>query len=229
MDNACTPDLVECPGSTCGVSSLVCQGGERMGAACIPDTAECPASRCGKIPYAEGSPVFHAELTIIVDDHVSKWDGTAAAESVKAATILLKTRYQDKEYLLAQTYQNHEGSSDITTFLAALQTGPILSDTDKSRGAVDESKLNDALDEGFINTPPADSTRSLLDDLKWQMPDGPVSEELRRIFGMEGVPVMGDPIIVRTPRSLSHVSHSDYESSGLASVIRLLVTFRFVK
>jgi hypothetical protein len=102
-----------------------------------------------------------------------------------------------------------------------LQTGPILADTNLSRGPVTEEKLNDALDEGFIGNDP---TKSLLDDLLWQEGDSPIADELRGIFGVSG----GKPILVGVPKTLAGVKHSDYEASGLASVARLKVTFRFV-
>jgi hypothetical protein len=160
--------------------------------------------------------MFMADLTLIVDDDVSKFDGTEEVTDVVAVTIFLKTQFRGKDYLLAQTYQNLE-AGDLAT---ALQTGPIIADTNLSRGPVDESKLNDALDEGFID---GDPTRSILDDVLWQGGDNEMADELRSIFG-----VMGKPVVVGVPKILEKVEHTDHESNGLSSVVSLKVKFRFV-
>lgn len=197
----------------------VCLDGPNIGLACT-DNSQCPQSKCA-VDYLKGSgTTFHAELYIIADDDVSKWDGSEEVSSIHAVTVLLKTRYRGTEYLLAQTYQNLENSSALATFITALQTGPILADTHLSRGPVDEEKLNDALDEGFIGNDP---TKSLLDDILWQGGDSQIADELRSILG-----VVGNPILVKPPARLAAVRHSDYEANGLASVVRLRVTFRFV-
>lgn len=198
----------------------ICKSGPKAGLACTDDE-QCPASRC-LVDYIDGhSKTFSAELTIIVDDDVSKFDESEEVTGVTAATILMKIESSGKEYFLAQTYQHLQDSGDLASFIAALQTGPILADTDKSRGSVDESNLNDALDPTFIGQDP---TKSLMDDLRWQVPDGPMADELRRIFDKTGNIVM-----VERPRTLAEVDHSDYESSSLASVIRVKVKFGFVK
>jgi hypothetical protein len=166
-------------------------------------------------------PEFTAVLTIIVDDGVTKYDGTEEAvfDHVVAVTVLLETKHQGKLHFLSQTYQNLEGA-DLASLVAALQAGPIIADTDRSRGSVTEGKLNDALDPGFIGTDP---TRSLLDDVFLQTPDNEMADELRRIFGVSGKPVVVDAV-----KKLKFVEHFDHEADGLASVVRLKVTFRFV-
>jgi hypothetical protein len=197
----------------------VCQGGQNVGQSCTDDT-QCPQSTCEPNFVRGLGSVFFAELTLIVDDDVSKYDGTEQVSDVIAVTVLLETYAKGKKYHLAQTYQKLEGS-DFAALVTALQAGPIIADTDRSRGEVNESKLNDALDPSFIGTDP---TKSLLDDVFLQAPDNPMADELRRIFG-----VVGRPIVVDTVRRLGFVEHSDYEANGLASVVRLWVKFRFLQ
>jgi hypothetical protein len=222
VGQACRPDGAECLDHVCG-NNLLCSSGPNLNKACTPDTTECPQSKCNTIPYVTGSPVFHAELTIIVDDDVSKWDGSEEEGEIVAVTILLKTRYQGQDHLLAQTYQNLEGASSLNTLLTKLREGPVIADTDKSIGDhIQENDLNNALDEDFINT--THPSNSLLDDLLWQSGDSEIADQIRQIFNVVGA----RPIIVGVPQILGGVKHSDFETTGLASVARLRATFRFV-
>ncbi len=52
---------------------------------------------------------FEAEVTLIIDDNVSKFDGTEEISDVKAATVLLEIKDKGETHLLAQTYQNLKG------------------------------------------------------------------------------------------------------------------------
>jgi hypothetical protein len=201
---------------------MLCQGGPNNNKACTPDTIQCPQGACSKIPYVAGVPALYAELTIIVDDDVSKWDGLEEADDIVAVTILLKTRFRGQDYFLAQTYQNIEGG-DLTTLLMKLREGPVIADTNLSIGDhIQENDLNNALDENFIST--THPSNSLLDDLLWQSGDSEMAEQIRQILGVVG----GRPIIVGVPQVLGGVKHSDYETNGLASVARLRVTIRLV-
>lgn len=202
----------------------VCVGGPSMGAPCT-DNSQCPQSKC-EVNYLKGPGTrFHAELTIIVDDDVSKWDGTEEVPDVVAVTILLRTRYQGKEHLVAQTYQNLEGG-DLAALIENLQKGPVIADTELSIGQnVEESDMVFALDPANAGT-----TASLLDDILWQRGDSEMAEELRRIFGVLG----GTPVLVSTPQNLTAVksticpSVGGCQTSGLATVARLRATFRFL-
>jgi hypothetical protein len=163
-------------------------------------------------------------MFIIVDDDVSKWDGTAEPPDVVAVTILLQIRYQGKEHLLAQTYQNLEGG-DLATLIENLEKGPVISDTDLSIGQnVDESDLINALDPVNEGTPV-----SLLDDTLWQNPDSEMAEELRRIFN-----VTGNPTWENKPKKLTGVKRTicplvgGCQSGDLATVVRLKGKIRFV-
>jgi len=224
-NNICIPDSAECPSGECGID-FICHGGAKDGQACTADPIECPRrGQCVLDGLIGPGSAFQALLTIMVDDHVSKWDGTEEVPDVHAVTILFQTRYQGQDHFIAQTYQNLENSTDLDALKAALQIGPILADTNKSRGPVDEEKLNDSVDEGFIGD---DHTRSLLDDLLWQKGDNEIAEELRNIFRTTGQPILEEAVIVKTPDTLAGVQHSDYELNGLASTVRLQVRFRFV-
>jgi hypothetical protein len=202
----------------------VCAGGLNVGMACT-ENSQCPESTC-KVNYLTGpGTTFSADMFLIVDDDVSKWDGTEEVSDVVAVTILLKFRYKGEEYLLAQTYQNLEGG-DLATLIENLQKGPVISDTNLSTGLnVEESDLVNALNPANEGTPV-----SLLDDLLWQRPDSEMAEELRRIFN-----VTGNPIVSSTPQTLAGVKHTicpstECETSGLgglATTVRLKVKFRF--
>src|SRR6266850_2520375 len=105
----------------------VCKSGPNEGLPCINDT-ECPSSKC-ELQFLRGpDTTFEAEVTFIVDDHVSKFDGTEEFSDVVAATVLLKIRDKGETYFLAQTYQNLEGH-DFKSLTDALMKGPFLADT----------------------------------------------------------------------------------------------------
>jgi len=195
----------------------VCQGGPNAGQSCTTND-ECPDGTC-EINFLDTE--FTAVVTLCVDDDVSKYDGTEQVSGIIAVTLLLEFEFEGKKHFLAQTYQNLEGKN-LKKFLDALQQGPIIADTAAlSRGPVNESKLNDALDPEFID---GDPIRSILDNVLLQTPDSEMADELRRIFG-----VTGKPVVASVPKTLEEVEHSDHESDGLASVARLEVKFRFVQ
>src|SRR5262249_50350305 len=88
----------------------VCKGGPNEGRACTDDS-QCPDSTC-EINFLRGPDTtfeFEAEVTLIVDDNVSKFDGTEKISDVIAATVLLEIRDEGETHFLAQTYQNLEG------------------------------------------------------------------------------------------------------------------------
>ena len=70
----------------------VCLNGPNAGLACTNDN-QCPQSKC-RVRYLHGpGSIFPATLTIIVDDNVSKWDGSEEVTNVHAVTIFLQTQF----------------------------------------------------------------------------------------------------------------------------------------
>src|SRR5262245_31279713 len=61
----------------------VCKGGMKVGFACTDDS-QCPKSTCEvNFLYGPGT-AFPAEITLIVDDNVGKFDGTEQVPDVVA-------------------------------------------------------------------------------------------------------------------------------------------------
>ncbi len=193
----------------------VCKGGPNKGQEC-PDDAMCPNSTC-KIKFLRGpDTTFEATVTLIVDDDVSKFDGTQEVSNVVAATVLLEIREKGETHFLAQTYQNLEGH-DFQTLTDALMKGPFLADTGSplTNSRVTESTLIASLAD---NAP-----RSLLSSFLFQEGDNEMANAVRDLFG-----VTGRPVIVNVPKDISFVKRSDHEADGLASLVRLRVQIRFV-
>jgi len=159
---------------------------------------------------------FEAELTLIVDDDVSKFDDTTEVFEVIAATVLLEVKDKGETHFLAQTYQNLEGR-DFKSLIDALRAGPFLADTGSpvSNRRAAEFRLNEALTD--------DPFPSILDDFLFQEGDNEMADALRAIFG-----VTGRPVVVDVPKDGSLVEHSDHVADSLASLIRLKVTISFV-
>lgn len=190
-----------------------CDRGPNVGNVCTEDF-QCPNARC-VIEFLRGRGTdFSGLVTIIVDDNVSKFDGTEAVSDLVAVTILFETKYRSKIHLLAQTYQNLEGTTPEEV-LNALREGPFIADTGVSDRRVTESRLNDSIT--------TDPSITILDDLLWQSGDSEIANELRRIFGVDG-----DPVIVEGPRKINRVEHSAYGADGLGSVAQMEIKGRFV-
>ena len=68
-----------------------CKGGPSRGLACTAD-AQCPGSTCEINVLRGPDTMFEAEVTLIVDDDVSKFDGTEEVSGVIAATVLLEIK-----------------------------------------------------------------------------------------------------------------------------------------
>ncbi|MGE0679720.1 MAG: hypothetical protein AB7P69_02265 [Candidatus Binatia bacterium] len=191
-----------------------CDRGPNEDKLCIDDSDCRPNGKC-VIEYLRGRGTdFSGLVTIIVDDNVSKFDGTEAVSDIVAVTILFETKYRSKIHLLAQTYQNLEGVN-ADEVLNALREGPFIADTGASNQRVTESRLNDAIT--------TDPSITILDDLLWQSGDSEVANELREIYGVDG-----DPVIVEAARKINRVEHSAHGADGLGSVAQLEVKGRFV-
>jgi hypothetical protein len=193
----------------------ICKDGPNEGSTCTADD-QCPQSTC-EINYLRGpGTMFRAEITLIVDDEVSKFDGPPAQEvsAVIAATALLEFRHDGEKHVLAQTYQNLEGS-DFDTLITALRAGPFLADGEVSDRRIAEFRLSDALTPGV--------SPSLLESFLFQGGDNEMSAAIREIFG-----VIGKPIVAATPEDISFVEHFDHRADSLASLVRFKVKIRFV-
>jgi hypothetical protein len=182
---------------------------------CTTDN-ECPQSKC-EINYLRGpDTAFMAEITLIVDDDASQFDGTADVSDVIAATAILEFKHQGEKHVLAQTYQNLAGDT-LEELVTALKEGPFLADGEVSGRRIAEFRLDDALTPGV--------SPSLFESFLFQGGDNEMSEAIRTIFG-----VTGKPIVASTPEDLSVVEHFDHsgEEDGLASLVRFKVKIRFV-
>lgn len=187
-----------------------CAAGPNREMPCTDD-AQCPRSKC-TISYEQGT--FGAQVTLIVDDDVSKFDASEQVTNVVAATVLLDIRTYSGRHLLAQTYQNLEGA-DLATLIASLQAGPFLADTMKSGpppgNRVTEAGLNGAVTGGGI-----------LDDFLFQEGDSELADALRSALGK-----LGRPVVARTSKP-NLVRHADRGGDGLASVVQFGIRIRFV-
>jgi hypothetical protein len=152
----------------------------------------------------------------MVDDNVSKFDGTEEIADVIAATVLLEIKDKGETHLLAQTYQNLEGH-DFTSLTDALRAGPFLADTGSpvSNRRAAEFRLNEALTD--------DPFPSILDDFLFEEGDSEMADAVRALFG-----VTGRPIVAEVPKHAAFVERSDHVADGLASLVRLKVKIRFV-
>ena len=182
---------------------------------CTADS-QCPSGRC-EINFLRGpDAAFMAEVTLIIDDNVSKYDGSASVSNVKAATVLLEIKDNGETHLLAQTYQNLEGSN-FEDLVKALTAGPFLADMEsRDRRAAERRLFEPQLTTRFI--------------LSW------MTSCLRRGITNWRTPcalfagVTGRPIIADVPEDVTFVQRSDHSAAGdgLASLVRMKVKIRFV-
>ena len=184
----------------------VCKGGSNGGNSCDINNGngDCPNGRC-VIEFTPGG--FAAKVTILVDDNVSKFDGSETVTDVVAATVILEVKGNGQSDVLAQTYQNLAGA-DFATLVANLQQAPFLADTEISASPVDEAALNAA----------AKSER-IVSDLMFQKGDSEVADALRTLLGATGNPVV---------TKVTLLDHFDHGADQLASVVQLKVRGRFV-
>ena len=193
----------------------VCKGGAKRGEACTED-AQCPRGLC-EIKFVRGpDATFEAEVTLIIDDDVSKFDGSEEVSDVKAATVLLEIKDRGETHLLAQTYQNLEGEN-FDALVAALRDGPFLADMGSpvsNRRAAEFRLFESRTDDPFP---------SILDDFLFEEGDNELAKAVRNLLG-----VTGRPIIADVPRDAASVQRSDHVDDILASLVRLKVKIRFV-
>jgi hypothetical protein len=161
-----------------------------------------------------------AEVTLIIDDDVSKFDGSESEKlsGVKAATVLLEIKDKGETHLLAQTYQNLEGS-DFEELIDALKAGPFLADM--------ESRDRRAAERRLFEPQPDDPVHSILDDFLFEEGDSELAKAVRAFADMEERSIIR-PIIADVPEDIAFVQSSDHVDDGLASLVRLKVKIRFV-
>ena len=182
------------------------------------DDSQCPSGRC-EINFLRGpDAAFMAEVTLIIDDNVSKFDGSQSEElsDVKAATVLLEIKDKGETHLLAQTYQNLEGSN-FEDLVKALTAGPFLADMESRDRHAAERRLFESLTD--------DPFPSILDDFLFEEGDNEMADAVRALFGITGRPIIAD-----VPEDVALVQRSDHaaEGDGLASLVRMKVKIRFV-
>ena len=180
------------------------------------DDSQCPSGLC-EINFLRGpDAAFMAEVTLIIDDNVSKFDGSESKElsEIKAVTVLLEIKDKGETHLLAQTYQNLEGQ-DFNALVAALKAGPFLADM--------ESRDRRAAERRLFEPQPDDPDHSILDDFLFEEGDSELADAVRAFAG-----VTGRPIIADVPEDAALVQRSDHVADGLASLVRLKVKIRFV-
>jgi hypothetical protein len=193
----------------------VCNDGAKKGEACTKDT-QCPSGLC-EINYLRGpDATLEAEVTLIIDDDVSKYDGSEEINNVKAATVLLEIQAKRQTHMLAQTYQNLEGHN-FKALVDALKAGPFLADMGSpvSNRRVAEFRLFESLTD--------DPFPSILDDFLFEEGDTELANAVRALAG-----VRGRPVIANVPADPASVQRSDHVADGLASLVRLKVGIRFV-
>ena len=186
----------------------VCKDG---GQACTQD-AQCPASLC-EINFVPGpDATLEADVTLIIDDNVSKFNNKEKISDVKAATVLLEIKNKGTTHLLAQTYQNLKGHN-----FKALTEGPFLADMGSpvSNRRAAEFRLFESLTD--------DPFPSIVDDFLFEEGDNELANAVRALAG-----VTGRPIIADVPLDDAFVQRSDHIADGLASLVRLKVKIRFV-
>jgi len=182
---------------------------------CTEDS-QCPSGLC-EINFLRGpDATFEAEVTLIIDDDVSKFDGTEKIAGVKAATVLLEVEDEGETHLLSQTYQNLEGRK-FKTLIEALKAGPFLADMGSpvSNRRVAEFRLFESLTD--------DPFPSILDDFLFEEGDNELADAVRALAG-----VKGRPIIAEVPGDAALIQRSDHVADGLASLVRMKVKIRFV-
>ena len=216
----------------------VCRRGSSRGAPCVEAEDCAPGERC-VLDVLEGPGTrFDATVTLIVDDDVSQFDGSEDVPNVVAVTVLLEIDLgpgSGRRHLLAQTYQNLEGAT-LEALVASLQDGPFVFDTHRSGGGggtgggggggggggtggggqgagnrVTEELLNFTVERG-----------RLLDNFLFQQADAAMAGAVRDLLGIDG-----RPVVIQTARA-SRLLHVDRDADGLASLVRLPVTVRFV-
>jgi hypothetical protein len=184
------------------------------------DDSQCPSGLC-EINFLRGpDAAFMAEVTLIIDDNVSKFDGSESEElsDVKAATVLLEIKDKGETHLLAQTYQNLEGGN-FDALVAALKAGPFLADMGLGPPETNRRAAEFRLFESLTDDP----FPSILDDFLFEEGDNELADAVRALFG-----IAGRPIIAEVPRDAALVQRSDHVADGLASLVRLKVKIRFV-
>lgn len=187
----------------------VCATGPQRGQACTSD-AQCGRGACIPSFPREYGRAFPVELTLIVDDDTTKFDGTSSVSGAVSATLLLSFKVKGRVQLLAQTYQNLDGAT-LQDLVTNLQNAPVLADQNGSNQRTTEAGLVEAV-----------NTAGILDDLLFEEADGQLAARLRQVFG-----VSGRPVIVQLPRDQRGVQLSDGLGDGTATVLRLTVQVRF--
>ena len=180
-----------------------CRGGSNRNNPCT-DAVDCPGGTC-KIVLAKEN--LSALVTIIVDDNVSKYDGTEAYTNVVAATVLVEISKNGTKHLLAQTYQNLKGA-DLTALVTNLRDGEVIGDT---IAPVTESTM-------AVIVP----TAAILNRFLVQSIDAPLADALRTLAGS-----VGNPLIVGVPSRLEQVAFEPHPADPLASALRLKVRIGF--
>jgi hypothetical protein len=189
--------------------SRVCRHGPRAGDACESD-AECSGARCA-LDVLPGK-LLTAQVTLIVDDDVSRYDGAESIPSVVAATALVEFFQSGRKQLLAQTYQELSGAT-LEELIENLQAGPELADMAISGRRVTEAQVAEAV-----------TTRRILDDLLFQQGDGELADRVRELFH-----TTGEPFVVRVAAKAPKFHYEDGSADGRASVLRTEVGIRFLR
>jgi hypothetical protein len=180
----------------------VCKKGPLAGQAC-DDDADC-GGPC-VVAYLP-RVAFSGTLTIVVDDDVSKFDGTESVSDVVAATVLLEVRASER-LLIAQTYQNLAGAT-LTELIDNLRVGPEVASNVGQFRPLNETQLNDE----------AADPAELLDSFLFQEGDTAIADALRAAFATTGIPVI---------TAVTRPEHTNAGASGLASSVRVKIQGKF--
>lgn len=181
----------------------VCKRGPLAGQACA-DNVDC-GGPC-VVAYLP-RVAFSGTLTLVVDDDVSKFDGTESVSDVVAATVLLEVRAGER-LLIAQTYQNLAGAT-LTDLIDNLRVGPEVASNVGQFRPLNETQLNDE----------AADPAELLDAFLFQEGDTAIADALRTAFGTTGIPVI---------TAVTKPEHVNEGASGLASSVRVRIQGKFL-
>lgn len=151
--------------------SSTCAGGPNQGGTCTAanESVMCPGSACVVTPQ---SKTFRGVLTIIMDEGLGDWYGSAAcgffSVPAQAATVLLEVKKDGVKHLFASTYQNGACESP--------QLEPTV--------------LRDPFTEYGVSHPDFSLIR-------FTQPVRDMADKLRALYGFSGTPVIVS--VSRTP------------------------------
>jgi hypothetical protein len=187
-----------------------CVKGPTPAAICCEDAdcglgGTCEVDAAGKIS---------GTLTLVVDDDVSRLDGTSlTGHRLKALTVILETKGKNGAFL-AQTFQNLD-PNNVQDLVTSLEEGPH----DEFGFAVDETLLGQNVDPSGTGIPL---------DITWLIYRTLDPETVSRMRVNAGMTPTGPETLVVQPAKLKLQRYGNETASGFASVLRVKLATYFV-